>query len=85
MAELHADARTDPRVLGTLCCHVRWHVPPITSRSPGPGCNPTDGPPPVGRSRNGRTAPSDTSATVADGSSLATRSPCHATLSAPSR
>ena len=28
------------RLLGTLCCQVRWHVPPITSRSPGPGVNP---------------------------------------------
>ena len=73
------------RVLGTLCCQVRWQVPPITSRSPGPGVKPTEAPPPVGRSRNGRTAPNDTSATTADGSSRATRSPCQATLSAPSR
>ena len=36
-------------------------------------------------SRNGRAAPRLTSATTASGSSRATRSPCHATLSSPWR
>ena len=53
-----------PRHFGTACCQVRWHDPPMTSRSPGPGRYSRDGPPPVGRSRNGRVAPRETSATT---------------------
>ena len=50
--------------LGTQCCHVRWHVPPSTSRSPLAGVSRSDRPPPFGRSRNRRGAPSDTMATT---------------------
>ncbi len=83
--ELHTDPGPTAVAFGTVCCQVRWHDPSITSRSPGPGRNPIDAPPPAGRNRNGRTAPSDTNLTAASGSSRATRSPGQATLSAPSR
>ena len=46
----------------------------------------TDEPPPFGRNRKRRRPPSDTIATdVSSGESRAIRSPCHATLSRPSR
>src|SRR6476620_9063422 len=74
-----------PRHFGTACCQVRWQEPPITRRSPGLGSHPPLAPPPAGRSRNGRIAPSETSATTASGSSRPTRSPCHAPRWVPAR
>ncbi len=43
-------------VLGIPCSHVRWQVPPITSRSPPPGSKARDRPPPAGRRRKRRRA-----------------------------
>ena len=75
--------RTD---LGTECCQVRWQLPPMTSRSPAPRSKRRAGPPPVGRSRNRRRSPSDSTATrVSDDEFRPMVSPCQATLSVPSR
>ena len=41
---------TGRAVLGTACSQVRWHEPPITSRSPCPRVERSAGPPPRGRS-----------------------------------
>ena len=73
-------------VFGTACSHVRWHEPPITSRSPCPSAYLCVSPPPRGRSSRARGVPTDRMATIV--SSVAPRpivSPCHATLSRPSR
>jgi MGT family glycosyltransferase len=73
-------------VLGIACCHVRWQLPPITSRSPCPIWRRSPMPPDLGRSANGLVAPSETIATIVSfGLSRAMRSPCQATLSLPSR
>src|SRR6185437_4997632 len=50
--------------LGTACSHVRWHEPPITSRSPCPISKEIDPPPPRGRSASRRGSPKDTIATI---------------------
>src|SRR5688572_24418474 len=50
---------------GTECWKVRWHVPPMTSRSPEPNENASERPPPLGRNKNRRGAPSESVATVA--------------------
>ena len=70
---------------GTVCCHVRWAVPPITMRSPDAGVNATDRPPPFGRSKKRRAAPRVSVATRGSGRSRGMRSPCQATLSRPLR
>src|SRR5215831_13289955 len=74
-------------LLGTACSQVRWQLPPMTSRSPWPTSWRNVGPlPSRGRSSRGRGVPSDTIATTV--SSVLPRpivSPCHATLSRPSR
>ena len=72
--------------LGTECSHVRWQLPPITKRSPLPTSKWREGPPPRGRKRKLRGAPNETIATNV--STVLPRpmvSPCHATLSLPSR
>ena len=51
-------------IFGTACSHVRWQVPPITRRSPQPRSNARERPPPAGRSRKRRGAPSETMATT---------------------
>ena len=51
-------------ILGTACSHVRWQVPPMTRRSPQPRSNAREVPPPAGRSRKRRGAPSETMATT---------------------
>jgi len=60
----------DPRAaacatLGTVWRQVRWHVPPITTRSPRPCGKPIEAPPAAGRSRNLRGCPSEIVATIA--------------------
>ena len=72
--------------LGTACSQVRWHEPPITTRSPWPISNDSDSPPPRGRSASRRGSPNETIATIV--SCRRPRpivSPCQATLSRPSR
>ena len=55
---------TGAAVLGTACSQVRWHEPPITSRSPCPSTCRTvcPAPPPTGRSMRARGAPMETMA-----------------------
>ena len=60
VAELHAEPRPGAAVFGTLCSHVRWLVPPITSRSPPCSTNGCEAPPPFGRMRSTRRSPSET-------------------------
>ena len=72
--------------LGTACSQVRWHDPPITTRSPWPMVSAIDAPPPRGRSSSRRGSPTLTMATMV--SAVRPRpivSPCHATESRPSR
>ena len=52
-------------VFGMACSHVRWHDPPITSRSPWWCCSRSDLPPPRGRSAKTLVAPKHTIAVVA--------------------
>ena len=51
-------------VFGTACSQVRWHEPPITSRSPPPSSWRSVAPAPLGRSSSRRGAPSETIATT---------------------
>ena len=68
---------------GTVCSQSCWTAPPITSRSPWPRRNDRERPPPRGRSRNGRGAPTLTMATRGSTWVWRMRSPCQATLSRP--
>ena len=92
-AQLHADALgpTGRVVLGTACCHVRWNDPPMTNRSPWPSCSRcraapvgAGSPVQVGAGPGCARSPATRSrpARRAAPGSLATRSACHATLSA---
>src|SRR6185503_1390343 len=73
-------------VLGMACSHVRWHEPPITSRSPCRCCSRSDLPPPRGRSAKTLVAPKHTIATMVSSVLLLPMlSPCQATLSSPLR
>src|SRR5271168_5325718 len=73
-------------VLGTACSQVRWHDPPITSRSPCDCGSRNDGPPPRLRNAKVRVAPRLTIATMVSSELLRPMvSPCQATLSDPSR
>jgi hypothetical protein len=75
-----------PACLGTLCSHVRWQLPPMTRRSPRPSAKALEVPPPRGRNKNRRGVPRETIATMVSSVRLRPmRSPCHATLSHPSR
>ena len=77
---------TGRAVLSTACSQVRWHEPPITSRSPWPTGNETDGPPVRGRRDSRRASPRDKIATMVSCVLLRPMvSPCQATLSLPSR
>jgi chaperonin GroEL len=72
--------------LGTACCQVRWHEPPMTSRSPWPMVKAIEAPPDSGRRSSRRGSPKERIATIV--SSLEPRpmrSPCQATESRPSR
>ena len=71
---------------GTQCSQVFWQVPPMHQQVAGREVvATTDGPPPSGRSRNRRVAPSDRIATTVSAWRRPMRSPCHATESLPSR
>src|SRR4051794_39473095 len=74
-------------VFGIQCSQVRWHEPPMTTRSPCPrGKRRLAAPPPAGRSSSGRGEPNDTIATIVSAlRPRPMRSPCQATLSRPSR
>ena len=50
------------RIFGTVCSQSCWQAPPITNRSPLPSDQLRDGPPPRGRRRSGRGAPTLTMA-----------------------
>ncbi len=71
--------------LGTQCCQSCWQAPPITNRSPWPTSHRCDAPPPTGRTRNGRAAPTLTMTTTGSSCSNRSRSLCQATESCPSR
>ena len=65
-------------VLGTACSQVRWHEPPMTSRSPEWSSNARDAPPPTGRSRprgGGRRRPARSSGGCAPAGRRAARPP----------
>ena len=66
---------TGLEVFGTACSQVRWQLPPITNKSPQPRFQACDSPPPRGRIKNLRGAPSETVATSAVGNVRAMRSP----------
>jgi hypothetical protein len=71
---------------GTACSQVRWHEPPITTRSPWPISNEIDSPPPRGRIASRRGSPKETIATMVSVClPLPMVSPCQATESRPSR
>src|ERR1035437_1361068 len=75
-------------VLGTECSQVRWHDPPITSRSPWPRTWRVvpPRPPPRGRRSSARGAPTEMMATsVSCQDPRPMVSPCQATESRPSR
>ena len=73
-------------VFGRECSQVRWHEPPITSRSPWACGSRNDVPPPRGRNAKVRVAPRLTIATMVSCVLLRPMvSPCQATLSEPSR
>src|SRR6476661_7243101 len=64
-------------VLGMQCSHVRWHEPPMTTRSPWPSGKRRLSPPPTGRSISGRGDPNETIATMVSADRpRPMRSPC---------
>jgi DNA-binding SARP family transcriptional activator len=73
-------------VLRTAWSQVRWHEPPMTTRSPCPAATRIDVPPARGRSDSGRSAPIERIAIIVSLSrDRPMRSPCQATESRPSR
>src|SRR5262249_23355136 len=81
-AEMRGPAWT---TFGTPCSKPIWHAPPMTSRSPDAGDRSIDLPPPRGRIRKGRRAPSVRMATRVSSRRRSSRSRWDATLSRPSR